>query len=660
VSGLQQEVPARAGEAAGADGPPHAGAIPPRGLGYLASLSLATLGVVYGDIGTSPLYAMRECFFGEAGIAPTPANVMGVLSLIVWTLIVVISIKYLAFILRADNRGEGGIMALLALVGSERQRHPLFIFLGLFGAALLYGDGMITPAISVLSAVEGLGVATEVFHPYIVPITVVLLIGLFVVQRHGTARVGAVFGPVTLVWFVVLAALGIGGIMDAPQVLAAVSPTYAISFFMHNGTSGFFVLGGVFLVTTGGEALYADMGHVGKRPIRLMWFTVVLPGLLLNYFGQGALLLRDPDAGHNPFYHLAPEWALYPLVTLAAMATIIASQAVISGAFSLTRQAIRLGYCPPLEVTHTSSAEIGQIYIARINWVLMVATIGLVLGFRSSSNLAAAYGVAVATTMVITTMLFFVLTRELWHWPLWQAALLCGGLLAVDVAFFGANAVKLFDLASGSELQTLPRTAISTGGASSSFLAFSPDSTTLAVVLGDTVKLFNVASGQETGTIVSKGTQSILFSPDGQSLYAGGWNGITVWDVASGAQIRSMGDMSSQGNCLALSPDGTLLASGGSFDQPIVLWEAATGRQLRTFAGHTGGIKRLIFSPDGKLLASSAGDVTIKLWDVASGKVLQTLVGHTQAATDLAFSPDGATMVSIGYDQGVWLWGLPK
>ncbi len=445
MSGLQQEGAARAGEAGGADGSPHASAVPPPGLGYLASLSLATLGVVYGDIGTSPLYAMRECFFGESAIAPTPANVMGILSLIVWTLIIVISIKYLAFILRADNRGEGGIMALLALVGSERERHPLFIFLGLFGAALLYGDGMITPAISVLSAVEGLGVATEMFHPYIVPITVVLLIGLFVVQRHGTARVGAVFGPVTLVWFVVLAALGIGGIMDAPQVLAAVSPTYAISFFMHNGTSGFFVLGGVFLVTTGGEALYADMGHVGKRPIRLMWFTVVLPGLLLNYFGQGALLLRDPDAGHNPFYHLAPEWALYPLVTLAAMATIIASQAVITGAFSLTRQAIRLGYCPPLEVTHTSSAEIGQIYIARVNWVLMVATIWLVLAFRSSSNLAAAYGVAVATTMVITTMLFFVLTRELWHWPLWQSALLCGALLTVDLAFFGANAVKLFE-----------------------------------------------------------------------------------------------------------------------------------------------------------------------------------------------------------------------
>ena len=439
------EMHARVGEAAGVDGPTHAGGSAPRGPGYVVSLSLATLGVVYGDIGTSPLYAMRECFFGEAAVAPTPANVLGVLSLIVWTLIVVISIKYLAFILRADNRGEGGIMALMALVGGDRQRHPLFIFLGLFGAALLYGDGMITPAISVLSAVEGLGVATEVFHPYIVPITVVLLIGLFVVQRHGTARVGSVFGPVTLVWFVVLAMLGIGGIMEAPQVLAAVSPTYAIGFFMHNGASGFFVLGGVFLVTTGGEALYADMGHFGKRPIRLMWFAVVLPGLLLNYFGQGALLLRDPDAGHNPFYHLAPEWALYPLVTLAAMATIIASQAIISGAFSLTRQAIRLGYSPPLEVTHTSSAEIGQIYIARVNWVLMVATIGLVLGFRSSSNLAAAYGVAVATTMVITTMLFFVVTRELWHWPLWQAGLLCGGLLAVDFAFFGANAAKLFE-----------------------------------------------------------------------------------------------------------------------------------------------------------------------------------------------------------------------
>jgi KUP system potassium uptake protein len=350
---------------------------------YLATLTLGALGVVYGDIGTSPLYALRECFSGSHGVPPTPENVYGVLSLIVLALVVVISIKYLVFVLRADNAGEGGILALMALVRPEARpprTRAVLAALGLFGAALLYGDGMITPAISVLSAVEGLSIATPLFEPYVQPITIALLIALFLIQYRGTGNVGAVFGPIMVLWFVTLAVLGAVDIAEEPHVLAAVNPLHGVRFVAHNGVAGFLVLGGVFLVVTGGEALYADMGHFGRRPIRLAWFVLVLPALLLNYFGQGALLLGDRAAAENPFYLLVPSWGLYPMVVLAAAATIIASQAVISGAFSLTRQAVQLGYSPRLDIEHTSRLQIGQIYIPQVNWFLMASTIGLVLG----------------------------------------------------------------------------------------------------------------------------------------------------------------------------------------------------------------------------------------------------------------------------------------
>jgi KUP system potassium uptake protein len=414
---------------------------------YLLSLSLLALGVVYGDIGTSPLYALRECFGVHHPLAVTLPNILGVLSLIFWSLILVISLKYLVFILRADNKGEGGILALTALVtpvrASATGRRRLLVILGLFGAALLYGDGMITPAISVLSAVEGLKVATPFFNPFVIPITVGILIGLFYFQRRGTAGLGSIFGPVTLAWFGVLSVLGISQILKAPKVLAAVNPWYGVDFFFANGWMGFLVLGSVFLVVTGGEALYADMGHFGPRPIKLAWFVVVLPSLLLNYFGQGALLTLHPEAVVNPFYRMAPSWALYPLVVLATVATVIASQAVISGAFSLTMQAVQLGYSPRLDIEHTSAREMGQIYLPAVNWGLMVACIGLVLGFGSSGHLAAAYGVAVTTTMVITTLLFFVVATQRWNWPLPVALLLCGGFLTFDLCFFTANILKV-------------------------------------------------------------------------------------------------------------------------------------------------------------------------------------------------------------------------
>ncbi|MFQ5720379.1 MAG: potassium transporter Kup [Acidobacteriota bacterium] len=409
-------------------------------------LTLTTLGVVYGDIATSPLYAIRECFHGEYGIEPSAANVVGVLSLILWTLITVVTVKYLSMILRADNDGEGGIIALLAQVHVGR-RPPrlrrLLLAVGLFGAALLYGDGMITPAISVLSSVEGLSVAAPTFTPFILPVTVIILAILFIVQRRGTARVGAIFGPVTLAWLVTLAALGLGGIVRTPAVLAAANPAHAVGFFLRNGFTGYFVLGAVFLVVTGTEALFADMGHFGKRPIRLAWYGAVLPALLMNYFGQGARLLADPAAASQPFYSLVPAWAYVPLVALATCATVIASQAVISGAFSLTRQAIQLGYCPRLRIVHTSSDEIGQIYIPEINWLLMVATIGLVIGFGASSRLAAAYGVAVTSTMIITTLLFYVVARERWSWGRLAAGAPVAVFFVVDVAFFGANVGKI-------------------------------------------------------------------------------------------------------------------------------------------------------------------------------------------------------------------------
>ena len=411
----------------------------------LQLLALGALGVVYGDIGTSPLYALRECFFGGHGVAVDPANVLGVLSLVFWSLVIVVTLKYHVYVIKFDNHGEGGILALMALVHPARgggRRRGLLLALGLFGAALLYGDGMITPAISVLSAVEGLEVATTLFSPYVVPLTVAILVALFVIQRRGTSRIGNIFGPIMLLWFATLATLGILGILRDPSVLTALHPAHAVRFFLANGWHGFLVLGAVFLVATGGEALYADLGHFGERAIQIDWFLVVAPALMLNYLGQGALLLHDPAAAANPFYRLAPSWALYPLVLLATAATVIASQAIISGAFSLTRQAVQLRYLPRLNIVHTSSGEIGQIYIPAVNWALMVATVALVLGFRASTNLAAAYGIAVTTTMVITTILAGVVARQRG----WSLALLLPvtvAFLGVDLAFYFANMAKV-------------------------------------------------------------------------------------------------------------------------------------------------------------------------------------------------------------------------
>ena len=435
-----------------------------------ALLAMGAVGVVYGDIGTSPLYAMRECFTGAHGLKPTPENVLGVLSLIVWSLIISVSVKYLAFVLRADNRGEGGILALMALV-SQRHKgsgapHPArakLLLMGIFGAALLYGDGIITPAISVLSAVEGLSVATHFFEPYVIPIALVILLGLFLVQRHGTGGIGNVFGPFMCLWFLALAALGVKELVHNPGVLVAVSPTYAVSFFMQNGLHGFLVLGAVLLVVTGGEALYTDMGHFGRSPIRWAWFTLVLPALLLNYFGQGVLLLRDPSAARNPFYLLAPEWAIYPLVVLGTGAAAIASQAVISGAFSNTRQAMQLGYCPRMEVVHTSAEERGQIYLPGLNIVLLVGVVALVLGFRSSSALAGAYGIAVVTAMMMTTCMAYIVARERWGVRRVVALPVAGLFLIIEMAFFSATSVKIpdggwFPLALGVVLFTLMTT----------------------------------------------------------------------------------------------------------------------------------------------------------------------------------------------------------
>ncbi len=415
--------------------------------GYLFTLSLAALGVVYGDIGTSPLYALRECFNPHHGVPATRENVIGILSLILWSLTIVISFKYLVFVMRADNRGEGGILALMSLVrarsGPRSVRRATLIAFGIFGAALLYGDGMITPAISVLSAMEGLEIATPLFTPYIVPLTIAVLIVLFVVQRAGTAKVGAMFGPVMLVWFALIAILGVAQIIREPHVLVAVDPTNAISFFIRNRLHGFLVLGAVFLAVTGGEALYADMGHFGAKPIRIAWFVLVFPSLLLNYFGQGALLLAAPHSTEHPFFEMAPAWARVPLVVLATVATVIASQAVISGAFSLTRQAVQLGYAPRIQIRHTSAREIGQIYIPSINWLLMFSAIGLVVAFRESSALAAAYGVAVTATMGITTLLLAVVERERWGWSMGAMLGLTIPILFIDLAFFGANIIKV-------------------------------------------------------------------------------------------------------------------------------------------------------------------------------------------------------------------------
>jgi len=416
---------------------------------YFLTLYIGAIGVVYGDIGTSPLYAFRECFSKEHGLAPTPENILGVLSLIFWSLTFTISIAYLGFVMRADNRGEGGILALMSLVRARSEkkslRHGTLIVLGLFGAALLYGDGMITPAITVLSAMEGLSVVTPVLNNLVIPLTILMLIVLFVLQRLGTAKVGVWFGPIMIAWFAVLAALGVWHVLQEPSVLAAVDPRFAIRFFSDNGLTGFLVLGSVFLVVTGGEALYADMGHFGLKPIRRAWFSLVFPALLLNYFGQGAFLIHSPQGIENPFFLMAPRWSLYPLVALATVAASIASQAVISGAFSLTRQAVQLGYLPRLRIWHTSAREIGQIYIPSVNWVLMLAAIGLVLAFKSSTNLAAAYGIAVTSTMAITTLLLAVVAKGRWKWGWFAVLALAIPMGIVDLSFFSANVVKIPD-----------------------------------------------------------------------------------------------------------------------------------------------------------------------------------------------------------------------
>jgi len=409
---------------------------------------IGALGVVYGDIGTSPLYAFGACFSDTTGLAPTPAHVLGVLSLIFWALIVVVSIKYALFVLRADFHGEGGILALATLVASagrgKASLRPLLTSLGIFGAALLYGDGMITPAMSVLSAMEGLGVASPQLAFAVVPLTIVILVALFVVQRRGTGAVGRFFGPVMLVWFVIIACLGVRAILTAPECLAAVNPMHGVRLLLSVPWTGFLVLGAVFLVVTGAEAMYADLGHFGARPIRIAWYCLVLPCLLINYFGQGALVLHTPAAVDNSFYRLAPSWGMYPLIALAAAATVIASQAIISGAFSLTHQALELGYVPRLEVRHYSSQGEGRVYIPFVNWVLLAAAVGLVLGFRTAENLAGAYGVAVSATMVITTALCLVCFRSVWGWSLPAALALSAAFLSVDVVFLGANLAKIF------------------------------------------------------------------------------------------------------------------------------------------------------------------------------------------------------------------------
>jgi KUP system potassium uptake protein len=417
--------------------------------GRLATLTLSALGVVYGDIGTSPLYALKEVFASPHHPVPiTETNVLGILSLVFWSLMLVVSIKYIVFIMRANNKGEGGIMALMALVlrvAKNPARARTLMLMGLFGAALFYGDGTITPAISVLSAIEGLEVATPAVKPWVIPLTLIVLFALFFFQKRGTGSVGALFGPIMIVWFVTIGVLGAVSIVGAPQVLLSINPIYAVEFLATHGALGFFSLGGVVLVVTGAEALYADMGHFGAKPVRVAWGGLVAPSLALNYFGQGALLIANPANISNPFYLLAPPWALYPLVALATVATIIASQAVISGAFSLTQQAIQLSYAPRMEVLHTSRHEIGQIYLSGINRALFIGVIALVLGFGSSSNLAAAYGIAVTGTMAITTVLAFVVARRMWHWNLIACVALFGAFLVVDLGFLGANAIKIAD-----------------------------------------------------------------------------------------------------------------------------------------------------------------------------------------------------------------------
>jgi KUP system potassium uptake protein len=415
-----------------------------RGAANLSSLALTALGVVFGDIGTSPLYTLKTVV-DLAGGQPSPDTALGLLSLLVWTLIIITCIKYVAFVMRVDNDGEGGILALMSLLGVKQAHRPLIVVIGLFGAALIYGDGAITPAISVLSALEGLEIAAPSITAYVLPITVVVLLALFAIQPLGTARIGKLFGPVMTLWFVVIALLGLNGIVHHPGVLAGLDPRYAIAALVHGGAAGFMLLGGVFLCVTGAEALYADMGHVGAKPIRLAWYGLVFPALVLNYAGQTGLLLSGKPPGDNIFYTLCPAPLLVPLIILSTLATVIASQSIITGAFSMTRQAIQLGWCPRLRITQTSREGYGQIYVGTVNWLLMIVTVGLALGFRKSDNLAAAYGIAVSLTMLLTTLLLFIAMREIWKWSLPLAVAVAGFFAAIDIAFVLANGMKIAD-----------------------------------------------------------------------------------------------------------------------------------------------------------------------------------------------------------------------
>jgi KUP system potassium uptake protein len=413
------------------------------------ALIVGAIGVVYGDIGTSPLYMLRTAFTGEHGLAVTQANVYGVLSIVFWALIVVVSLKYIALIMRADNNGEGGILALTALVSRGLERHERrrwwLVGFGIFGAAMFYGDGMITPAISVLSAVEGLEIVAPALHPFVVPVTLAIIVVLFGIQKHGTARVGLYFGPLMTLYFVVIALLGAIQIANRPAILAALNPLHAIAFFAASPLAAFLSLGAVVLAVTGTEALYADMGHFGRSPIRRAWLLFVMPALVINYYGQGTLILSDAETIKNPFYLLAPSWALIPLVVLATCATVIASQAVISGTFSLSRAAIQMGYCPRLQIEHTSERQIGQIYVPFINWSLFVAVVLLVVSFRKSEHLAGAYGIAVTLAMLIDSILIFVVMRRLWNWPVWLAVAIAAPLTFIDLAFLASNSLKIPD-----------------------------------------------------------------------------------------------------------------------------------------------------------------------------------------------------------------------
>jgi KUP system potassium uptake protein len=410
--------------------------------GELPILGLSALGIVFGDIGTSPLYTFKT-ILGVAEKSPDAATALGALSLVLWTLFIITTVKYVLFAMRIDNDGEGGILALMALLGVKKQQRPTIVAVGLFGAALIYGDGAITPAISVLSALEGLNMATPALQPYVVPAAVAILLALFVIQSKGTATIGHLFGPVMLIWFVAIAVLGISGIAKHPSVFAALNPVYGLSYLFSHGATGFWVLGAVFLCVTGAEALYADMGHFGRRPIRLAWFAIVFPGLILNYAGQTALVLEGAPTDGNIFFRLCPELLLLPLIVLATVATIIASQSIITGAFSMTRQAIQLGWLPRLQIKQTSSEGYGQIYVGVVNWLLMIVTVGLTIGFGKSDNLASAYGIAVSLTMLMTSALLFIAMREIWGWSIWAAGVVAGFFLTVDSAFFLANLTKI-------------------------------------------------------------------------------------------------------------------------------------------------------------------------------------------------------------------------